>query len=119
MKDLAVKMDTMMIMMDQREERMMAVIDQREERVKLLQQSILSFTSQVENQQNFRNTGLENHHLLILRISGRMESLVDHLRFILEQSSWIFLDLMERMYHSGFFRQNDFSSTMVSQMGIN
>lgn len=53
MKELTSKVDTMMIVMDQRvqrEEKMMAFRDQTDERMRLMEQSMINLTALIENQ---------------------------------------------------------------------
>lgn len=49
-KDLAVKIDNMMTMMDQREERLLAAMEQRDDRIKLLEMSLQSISKFIEAQ---------------------------------------------------------------------
>lgn len=60
-KELATKVDTMMIVMDQRvqrEERMMAFINQTDERMKLMEQFMINLTTMMENQQGLRSAAI-------------------------------------------------------------
>lgn len=62
MKELALKVDTMMIVMEQRiqrEDRMMVDIQQNDERMKMFEQSMINFTSMIENQQILEAVDLE------------------------------------------------------------
>lgn len=62
MKELTSKVDTMMIVMDQRvqrEEKMMAFRDQTDERMRLMEQSMINLTALIENQHRAQTTSLE------------------------------------------------------------
>lgn len=62
MKELTSKVDTMMIVMEQRiqrEDKMMAAIDHNDERMKMLEQSIINLTSMMEHQLNSKTVGSE------------------------------------------------------------
>ena len=52
MKDLTAKLDTMLAVMDQREEKLLVAMDQRDERVKLLEQSLNRITQLLDNHQS-------------------------------------------------------------------
>ena len=52
MKDLPAKLDTMLAVMDQREEKLLVAMDQRDERVKLLEQSLNRITQLLDNHQS-------------------------------------------------------------------
>lgn len=72
MKELSTKVETMMIVMEQRiqmEDKMMAAIDQTDDRMKMLEQSIINLTSMIEQQQGFKTRGTDEMNAM-----GQLES---------------------------------------------